>query len=61
MKSEKFKVNIECNNCGSNSIRLIKDMDFCMDDSTHPSGDIIIKCLDCKSIEKIVLEYEMIL
>lgn len=60
MESERFKINIECNNCKSNNIRFIKDMDFRMGDHTEPTGDILLKCIDCKTIEKIILKYEMI-
>jgi len=35
-------------------------MDFGMDDWQVPIGDIIFKCLDCKELEVLHLEYEMV-
>lgn len=61
MKSDKFKVSIQCIQCKSNNVRVIKDMELGMDDWLNPSGDVIIKCLDCDIKEKIILKYEMVM
>ena len=55
-----FDLLATCNKCNSKNIRLIRQMDFGMDDWQIPTGDIIFKCLDCKEIEVLHLEYEMI-
>ena len=55
-----FDLATTCKKCNSNNIRLIRQMDFGMDDWQVPTGGIIFKCLDCKEIEVLHLEYEMV-
>jgi len=55
-----FDLIATCKKCNSNNVRLIRQMDFGMDDWQIPTGDIIFKCLDCKEIEVLHLEYEMV-
>lgn len=56
----KFNLLLTCKKCNSNNIRLIRQMDFGMDDWQYATGDIIFKCLDCKEVEVLHLEYEMV-
>jgi len=46
----KFDLLLTCKKFNSNNIRLIRQMDFGMDDWQVPTGDIIFKCLDCKEV-----------